>query len=240
MLAAQTLERRCASLRDVPLRLAFVRDWLRRAAPSLVVDVVSELVAGAPRGDVGLLLSLALCEQRFGALRDEAARQAGERGLVVAAQLLARRPDDETEPSRAELRVPDFGLGRPLTLGERKSLARRRDRIVLARVLRDPHPDVVRILLGNPALTEDDVVRLAARRPIDPRALLAVVDAPRWMVRPSVRRALVQNPWAPLDVALLLLPHLTEPELAELARSADLRAPLREMAAVLRRAASAH
>lgn len=238
MLAAETLQRRCASLRDLPLRLAFVRDWLRRAGPSLVVDVVSDLVAGSPRDDVGLLLSLALCDESFGALRDEAARQAGERGLVVAAQLLARRPDEREGPG--ELRVPDFGVGRPLTLGERKSLARRRDRNVLARVLRDPHPEVVRILLGNPALTEDDVVRLVARRPIDPRALLAVVHEPRWMVRPAVRRALVQNPWAPLDVALLLLPHLTGPELAELARSADLRGPLREMASVLRRGASAH
>ncbi|MCA9612656.1 MAG: hypothetical protein R3B99_19890 [Polyangiales bacterium] len=234
---AEDLQRRCASLRDVPLRLAFVRDWLRHAGPDVVVDVVVGTVAGSPREDVGLLVSLALCEESFGALRDEAARTASERGHVLAAQLLGRHPPEE---GPGELRVPDFGRGRPLTLGERKSLARRRDRQVLARVLRDPHPEVVRILLGNPALTEEDVVRLAARRPVDPKALTAIVHEPKWAVRPHVRRAIVQNPWTPLGVAMLLVPHLTRPELLELERSADLRGPLREMAAALRRGASAH
>lgn len=234
---AEDLQRRCAGLRDTPLRLAFVRDALRRAQPEVVVELVVGLVAGSPREDVGLLISLALCDEGFGALRDEAARIASEHGHVLAAELLTRR---EPEEGPVGLRVPDFGRGRPLTLGERKSLARRRDRDVLTRVMRDPHPDVVRILLSNPSLTEDDVVRLAARRPVDPRTLLAIVHEPRWSVRLGVRRALVQNPWCPLGVALLLVPHLTSPDLLELERSADLRVPLREMAAMLRRGASAH
>ena len=54
--------------------------------------------------------------------------------------------------------------GRPLTLGERKSLARTHDRSLIQRVVRDPHPDVIRILLDNPSLTEEDVGRVCAQR----------------------------------------------------------------------------
>ena len=55
--------------------------------------------------------------------------------------------------------------GRPLTLGERKSLAKKPDRDLLERLLADPHPDFIRGVLRNPRLTEDDVVRFVARVP---------------------------------------------------------------------------
>lgn len=227
--AAEELRRRCASLHDLALRLAVVRDALRRSSPSLAVELV-QLALEAP-DDVTLLGAIALSDEAFASLRKEAADLAATEGRPLAAWLLAQPPPPE---SLGEQRVPDFGVGRPLTLGERKSLARRRDRNVLARVLRDPSPDVVRILLENPALTEPDVVRLSARRPIDPRVLLAVVADLRWIVRPAVRRTLVQNPWTPLDVALRLVPHLTRTELLELERAADLRDPIRELASWLR------
>ena len=73
---------------------------------------------------------------------------------------------------------PDFGRGRPLTLGERKSLARTHDRSLIQRVVRDPHPDVIRILLDNPSLTEPDVVRICASRPCDPQVLQTVYETP--------------------------------------------------------------
>lgn len=231
--AAHELRRRCASIHDRALRFAVVRDALLRSPASLAVELV-ELALEAP-GDVSLLGAVALSLDELMPQRAAAAWLARAAGRELAAKML--EPDAATE-APAELRVPDFGVGRPLTLGERKSLARRRDRNVLARVLRDPSPDVVRILLENPALTEADVVRLAARRPIDPRVLLALVVDLRWVVRPAVRKSLVQNPWTPLDVALRLLPHLTRAELTELERAADLREPLRELARVLRRRSS--
>lgn len=228
--AAHELQRRCASIHDRALRFAVVRDALLRSPASLAVELV-ELALESP-DDVSLLGAVALGLDELAPRRAAAAWLARAAGRDLAAAMLESTPPTEGLP---ELRVPDFGGGRPLTLGERKSLARRRDRNVLARVLRDPSPDVVRILLENPALTEADVVRLAARRPIDPRVLLALVADLRWVIRPAVRKSLVQNPWTPLDVALRLLPHLTRSELSELERAADLRDPLRELAGVLRR-----
>ena len=105
---------------------------------------------------------------------------------VVTRSVLATDPDGAAAASSRGLEergscgvsapatsgIPDYGRGRPLTLGERKSLARRPDRAMLDRLLHDPHPDVIRRLLRNPRLTEDDVVRLAARRPGRPEVLV--------------------------------------------------------------------
>ena len=114
-----------------------------------------------------------------------------------------------------------------LSLGERKSLARRRDRDLIARVLLDPHPDVIRILMGNPTVTEADVVRLCARRPISSDVLREVFKSARWHMRYQVKVALALNPYTPLDVALQLLPHLTLQDQHRVRRSEDLPPALR-------------
>lgn len=208
------------------MRLAFLRHALLEGGPALVVDASFGLLVG-PKDPFGLALSLALCDEALLEVRAAAASLAAERGLLLLAELLRVREVALASPA---LRVPDFGAGRPLTLGERKSLARRRDRGVIARVLRDPDPSVVEILLGNPSLVEADVVQLASRRPIDPSALVEIIRAPRWAVRYRVRLAAIQNPACPLDVALLLLPHVTTPDLAALEAAPDLRPAILEVA----------
>lgn len=130
----------------------------------------------------------------------------GERLDVSAAGL---SPDDERL-------VPDYGRGRVLTLGERKSLARRPDRRLIDKVLRDPHPDVIELLLMNPRLTENDVVRLCARRPNAPGILLRVFRSPRWAVRSRVRTALALNPSTPPAIAEAVVPLLTPEDLRAL------------------------
>lgn len=94
---------------------------------------------------------------------------------------------------------------RPLTLGERKSLARTKNRDLLALLARDPHPDVVAILLGNPQVTERDVVRIAAHRPGIPAALRAIAEHPRWLAARHVRLALVHNPATELGLAIRII-----------------------------------
>ncbi len=120
---------------------------------------------------------------------------------------------------------------RPLTLGERKSLARthRRDKLLL--MVRDPHPAVVEILLGNPHVTESDIVKMAAARPAVPEALSKIATHPRWAVRHAVKRALVLNPATPLADAIRIATTLKQAELAELAADASLPELLRQHAA---------
>jgi hypothetical protein len=98
------------------------------------------------------------------------------------------------------------------------------------RALRDPHPDVIRILLGNPHVTEDDIVRLCARRPISETVLREVAKSTRFVNRERIRLALVKNPHTPLDVALPLIAGLPSPHARAIAESPELPLPLRDAA----------
>ena len=129
--------------------------------------------------------------------------------------------------------MPDYGAGRELTLGERKSLARSPNRRAFDKLLADPHPLVLRQLLENPRLTEDDVVRIAARRPARPEVALSLARSPRWLRRPRVRMALLLNPGSPPSVVMPLLAACTRGELVEIVHSADSNKVLRATACEL-------
>src|SRR5690606_31465859 len=101
-------------------------------------------------------------------------------------------------------------------------------RDLIARVLRDPHPDVIRILLSNPTLTESQVVGLCARRPVEPEVLREVFRSTRWIVRYGVRRAIVMNPSSPLDVALQLSVHLNATDARKIAQMHELDPTVRD------------
>ncbi|MDP3276345.1 MAG: hypothetical protein Q8Q09_14180 [Deltaproteobacteria bacterium] len=98
----------------------------------------------------------------------------------------------------------DWG-GRPLALGERKTLARTADRRLLDRALRDPHPDVVREVLLNPRLLELDVTRLCATPRISPVIVARVLTSTRWVSRAAVLRATVLNPASPEELTSLIV-----------------------------------
>ena len=227
---SEALVRRVSAIVDPAVRIAYVRHVLGEMDTEDVAEIFLVARSGAEekrRGHVALLqcMTLALADERSHPLR-EAVRNA----LVALGQeeaALALYPSDSTADDEA-LRVPDFGRGRVLTLGERKSLARRHDRDVIGRVLRDPHPDVIRILLGNPGLTETDVVHLCARRPVVGDVLRQVFLSPRWIIRDPVRVALVLNPWTPLDMALQIVPLLRAPDLRRALAAADLGAELHD------------
>jgi hypothetical protein len=156
---------------------------------------------------------------------------AHEAGLLALARMLRRRarPAAFPEPPREpDQRHPgEARIGRALTLGERKALARSRDRFMLDRLLRDPHPAVIRNVLSNARITEDDVVRLAARRPAFPDVQIEIARHVRWSIRPRVRLALVQNPFTPPGVSVPLLSLLVRPELDQVLSASDVPAIVR-------------
>jgi hypothetical protein len=230
---ARRMARRIGAIADPKMRVRYLRHTLERMAPGAIADLVTVAVHGAEardglQGPLLLALCLALAQEESATLRGEVVREALAQGQHDTAALLQPRPPAR----RAEepLAVPDFGKGRAVTLGERKALARGRDRDLLARVLRDPHPDVIRILLDNPALTEDDVLRLVAQRPVAPEVLREVFRSTRWILRYRVRRAIVNNPFAPVDVALQLAAHLNAQDAREVLESTDLPRPVRDAA----------
>jgi hypothetical protein len=122
--------------------------------------------------------------------------------------------------------------GRALTLGERKWLARSHRRDLLVQLLKDPHRAVIEQLLGNPRLVERDVVALAARRPVAGDILVAIFES-KWFKRYHVRRALLLNPYLPVDVAMKILPAMPDHDLKDVARDSALAGDLRKLADAL-------
>ena len=168
-------------------------------------------------------------------LRQRLYTAAVERNLPTIARLfLVASPQGELPHQLTKQLGPERPLrptdSRPLTLGERKALARthRRDKLTL--LIRDPHPHVVAIVLDNPHITEQDVVKMAASRPAVPEALAKIAAHARWSVRHAIKRALVLNPSTPLADAIRIATTLRAPELTELANDHSLPETLRKHA----------
>jgi hypothetical protein len=157
-----------------------------------------------------------------------------QREPAIARLFLVASPTTMDARQLARSLAPERPLkptGRPLTLGERKALARTHKREQLLLLLRDPHPAVVAILLDNPHITEADIIRIATARPAVPESLARVAAHPRWSVRHAVKRALVLNPSTPLADAIRIATTLRSQELRELAADESLPEPLRTHAA---------
>jgi hypothetical protein len=231
---------RLAALPERDMRVAKLAELVLATQPAEAAWLLDGLAtagrAGGPPFDVSLLAAVDLFgDDRLPYAQRRAIFEAAEaHGLAACMDLLwsprALQALGEAQAAEPRPLVPGT---RPLTLGERKSLARSWDRNVLQRLLEDPHMDVVRLLLGNPHVTEDDILRIATARHASAVVLGLVLGSRRFGTAPRVRRALVRNPKLPVDTALRLLGLLNRRELEEIARDPHL--PPRLGAAVLRR-----
>jgi hypothetical protein len=225
------LARRLAALPEPAMREAVLAETLLALPDQDAAALAGALVRRAPTGrpyDVALLALTGLLDRNLLGYERRAAiynvARASDDMLLVRV-LLSAQPAPDGAPQAAA--IP----GRSeLTLGERKSLARTRRRDLIDRMLRDPDPSVLEILLGNPRLTESDVIRLAARRPTSAEAQRALFRSARWKSRYPVQRALVLNPYTPSDLAAQLTGMLTEPDLRRVEADAQLADPVRAAA----------
>jgi hypothetical protein len=121
-----------------------------------------------------------------------------------------------------------------LPLGVLKSRARlTRNPDELSRLAVASNPDVIREVLKNPRLTEDLVVRIAARRPARPEPLVEIWRSPRWNNRPAIRKALVFNPYLPPETGVKIVPLLGLIDLKALAVDTKVHLSIRDLAAKL-------
>jgi hypothetical protein len=135
----------------------------------------------------------------------------------------------------APLPIPAYRGDRVPTLGERKSIALRKDRKNIALALRDPSPKVIERLLKNPRVTENDVVLIAASRPASREVLTVVGLCPKWRVSPRVAFALIMNPYTKPTVSLSLLHNISRSDAAEVATASHLARPVQEALELLRK-----
>lgn len=128
----------------------------------------------------------------------------------VARFLFPRGPKLTAQPTA----LPFDPLLQDLTLGYKKTFARTAGPDDIARLLHDPAPTVIENLLKNPRVREQDVVRLAARRP-NLESVLQVIFRSRFCRLSMVQRALVKNPFTPAELAVKLVPNLLESDLRQ-------------------------
>ena len=227
------------SLSEPALRQGYLKnelDALGHAASALVLNDLAEESELGDEAAKETLLSVALVLSQEGqadfveGMRREAARQE-----LWSLERLVRRapPPSIAAPPIEEQRIPDYGKGRELSLGERKSLARRPNRASMEKLCLDPHPLVIRQLLENPKMVEDDAIRIATIRPARREAICELSRSHRWMSRPRVRMAILLNPGSPPEVTMPLVALCNREELLDLLKSTEtsivLRATAREL-----------
>ncbi len=234
MATAAGLVRAVLSLADGGLRAEYVASVVRSWDVAVLAPVLDEVCERAEQAHPDAREAmLAVVDALNGEGMDDVVQRLREEAAgesLLALDRLIRPPAKSARPpgmptSRAK--VPDDGKGRPLTLGERKSLARRPDRETMQRLLADPHPAVIHRLLRNPRVLEDDVVRLAAKRPGRSDVLAEIARSTKWVHRPRVRMALVMNPATPPEMAARIVGLLLRPELELVAGSPAVPAPVR-------------
>lgn len=232
------LERRLRGVREADMRREIVLEVLEALEPEAAYGLVAA-VLHRHAGTSPALSVLHRCIEDVlhagGAVRPLAYplraalyAAAAERADEVVVRHL-RSP--ETLQAMAE---PGASLPRTLAeipLGVRRALAKGVERGLLERLLLDPDPLVIRHLLANPRITEEDVLRIAARRPIPGATLAAIQRSPRFGERPRVRLALARNPYCPTDVAVCALGGLAAGDLRAVAGDPMLHETVRRHAA---------
>src|SRR6186713_886130 len=145
---------------ELAMRVAWLGEQFDGKSDESIARVLDLLTAYSQLPDESarestLALSVLLARRRDSAWLWALHQTAKQHALINLERTL--RPTTSGPPSsrdQPELPVPDYGGGRPLSVGERKSIARRPTRLQLERLLHDPHPLVIAQLLSAPGLTE--------------------------------------------------------------------------------------
>jgi hypothetical protein len=120
-----------------------------------------------------------------------------------------------------------------MAVGERIALARLAGRGVIAALLGDPDPAVIRTLLVNPRFIEEDALRIATGLDTPGAVLAALAESARWACRPPLRKAIARHPAAPAPAALRAVQGLGAAALHELLQTPHLPTLVRVAAARL-------
>lgn len=149
---------------------------------------------------------------------------------MSTSDLPARGPADGGEhpdagpaggPLRAGEETPyNCAMGNAVEERVRRAATAAEDEI--GEMLHDPSGSVVKALLSNRNLSEQDVLIIANRKNVPGDVLEVIAKDRRWADSYQLRLTLAKNPKTPLFVAISLARYLRLPDLAELTRSRSL------------------
>jgi len=141
--------------------------------------------------------------------------EAGQDGIEIPPELTEEIGKDE--PSA----IPEglFVRVRHMTVGERLKLALRGNKEARTLLLRDSNRVIVRLVLRNPRITEDEIIGITNNRSIDDELLRMIGERREWTKNYQVRAGLVSNPRTPIALAIRFLPTLDDRDIRRLAKS---------------------
>lgn len=219
------------SIRDISMRRAVVAEKLSHGSAEHTIHALQALVSQGGRGNLDISATLAALVATLEPpsrmpyqIRADLYAAANELAATEIAYILLEvegQDEDEVEDTPRAV-VPH---GPVMTLGERKSAARTRDRAVLTHLIHDPHLQVVEVILDNPNLVETDVLVMASKRPAKDAALRLIANHKRWSQPRRIRYAIALNPHSPLPLACRMCLDLRDSDLREISRNAS-SAPL--------------
>ena len=217
---AGELARLLAALEAGELRARKAAQVLAGVPPGEAVALLGELIRRADQRSDPEAAALEGLLRAVRELLDEERLDLLYRAAEAAADLEVQALLARTEPARSFDHEKEEWVDREMrarTLGERRALARTRDRDMLTRLASDQDPTVVRHVLENARCTEREALVAASRRPQRQEVLEEIFRSRRWSANRRVRRALALNPYSPPALANAALALLTAPDLREVA-----------------------
>ena len=239
--AFQASLRTITNLPELDMRVAALGATLEARPPREVAWWIDQLMRGALWGKSAEVDAMMACarwlirervDDHYNLIKSvfECAYH-DERRAILA--ILRDPPPHQKLIKGRQLAAPDLKLGREVTLGERRSLARGNNRNIIEKLLRDPNRLVVEQLLQNRNLREADVILIASSRPNMPEVLREIALHKNWFLCQSVRHMLVMNSYASIGLVLKLLPTLSIDKLRQVRNASHLHPLVLETAALL-------
>ena len=233
-------------LQDPDLQAPKLEKFLSHRPLEDTVNALNEMILKAIEGNEKarlvlnpFLLTKTLTELMDYEKRREIYEAATAKNLPIVKALLSDPIPFEKGPKIDSIRILDIrpkktignpNLRRdPITLGERRSLAKSKDRKILEKILYDPDPKVIQNLLNNRSILETDILKLASHRPNQGPILNLLGCHRRWGKNPRIRQALVLNPYTPPLLAVVTLVTADQQLLKEVRHDENLHPLLREV-----------
>jgi hypothetical protein len=229
------LVERLAGISDMRQRAFVLAERLAGLSDDEVLETLKLIheKAGAGNADFllvynGLLVSGVLTEALGSERMSVLVTKAQDQGCFELVAVLMDIPPED-DPEFLENPMLDDEL-REKPLGVRKALARKPDVRMIQRIAKDQDHRVIRNLLNNPRLTEQEVMKIGSTRPTSPRVLEEIYNHPRWITRYSIKKVIVWNPYSPLSLPLRLLTFLSMEDLEEIRDAPRIRETIRREA----------
>ncbi|OGP12947.1 MAG: hypothetical protein A2052_05590 [Deltaproteobacteria bacterium GWA2_54_12] len=117
-----------------------------------------------------------------------------------------------------------------LTLGERRALSKSQLKKNIDMLLSDPDPIVIGNLLGNPRITEREILKIASKRPNSGRILKLIALHPKWSKRYEVAKAVALNPYTLPRISIALIEKMLTQDLSAISEDGTIHPEVRESA----------